>query len=382
MKRIILLSSFVLTQTIFATTLTIYNSNIALVQESQEFEITKDEKELVYDNLPNTLLENSVDVELPKAITLYSQTYRPKKITQQDIEKAKELTNKLTFQIKSEKKLKADLQLSYLAQNISFATDYALHIDKNRANITAWIDITNNSGKDFKNATVNLIAGDINRAYNHPQPISDSMVAMDKAAPTHKAIAGYHRYSLPIKIDLNTYEKRRVKLFGAKNIVIQNSYIAMMNNPLYLMGERSSDVRRAVNLKALQRELPAGLVRIYTKDEGMKLLLGESSIANTPKNTPLTLQVGKDFDTKVKQTMLSRKDTKEHFDVSVKYTVSNNSESDKVVTLQIPFNKKEGSSVRSKLKYVYTKGNLVTFTLKVKANSERSFDVEFKSRRR
>ncbi|QOP45082.1 DUF4139 domain-containing protein [Sulfurimonas paralvinellae] len=385
MKRIILLSGFVLTQTIFATTLTIYNSNIALVQESQEIEIQKDEKEFVYDNLPNTLLDNSVDIKLPKEVTLYSQSYRPKRISQQDLAKNKELTNKLTFDIKSAKTLKADVKLSYLAQNISFAADYVLNIHKDQVNLTAWIDITNNSGKDFKNATVNLLAGDISRAYSHPQPVMyrSNMTAMDKTAkPTHKAVSSYHKYTLPRKIDLNTYQKHRVKLFGAENISIKSDYTALMNNPLYLMGERSSRVTHNIHLKGLQKELPAGIVRIYRDDEGEKLLLGENSIANTPKNAPLKLQVGKDFDTKVTQTMHSRNDTKTAFDVTVTYKLLNNSDEDKMLTLQIPFNKKQSSRIHSKLKYVYTKGNLVTFTLKVKANSERSFDVRFQSNRR
>ncbi|HFB54049.1 MAG TPA: hypothetical protein ENJ67_04885, partial [Sulfurimonas autotrophica] len=169
MKRIILLSGFVLTQTIFATTLTIYNSNIALVQESQEFEIKKTDKELEYNAIPTTLINDSVDIEFPQAVTLYSQIYRRKNLTQHDLAKEfleKQVAlhdnsnvtllalsgnnaiiktkegrvktvniadivfpslphnlqahNSLAFQIKSSKTLKANVDISYLAQNISF----------------------------------------------------------------------------------------------------------------------------------------------------------------------------------------------------------------------------------------------------------------------
>ncbi len=433
MKRIILLSSFVLTQTIFATTLTIYNSDIALVQESQEFEIKKTDRELEYDDIPNTLINNSVDIELPEAVTLYSQVYRRKNLTQHDLAKKfigkkvaishgskvtllalsghhaivknsagtietvqtaemifpylpknLQADNTLAFEIKSAKTLKTNVDISYLARNITFSSDYVLNLHKDKADITAWVDIVNNSGKDFKNATVNLIAGDINRAYNHVQAVAyrSRMLASDKENIAHKSIAGYHHYALPRRMDLNAFEKTRVKLFKQSDVAIQNSYIATMNNPLYLMGERSSGVTREVQLKDLQRELPTGLVRIYAKDAEEKLLLGEDNIANTPKNTPVTLRVGKDFDTKVTQKMLSRKDTNTQFDVRIEYKISNNSNEDKTITLKIPFNKKSGSYIDSKLKYVYTKGNLVTFTLKVKANSQRSFDVNFKSKRR
>ena len=433
MKRIILLSGFVLTQTIFATTLTIYNSNIALVQESQEFEIKKTDKELEYNAIPTTLINNSVDIEFPQAVTLYSQIYRRKNLTQYDLAKEfleKQVAlhdnsnvtllalsgnnaiiktkegrvktvniadivfpslphnlqahNSLAFQIKSSKTLKANVDISYLAQNISFSTDYVLNLHKNRADLRSWVNIVNNSGKNFKNTRVNLVAGELNRAYNHPTPVAyrAKMLASDKESITHRAVAGYHHYALPRKIDLNSYEKQRIKLFAHNDIAIKNNYIATMNNPLYLMGERSSSIKREIELQALRNELPAGLVRIYTKDAGEKLLLGESNIANTPKNSPVSLIVGTDFDTKVTQKMRSRNDTNTHFDATIEYTVRNNSDEDKIVTLHIPFNKKRGSHISSKLKYVYTKGNLVTFTLKVKANSKRSFDVNFKSSRR
>ena len=379
MKRIILLSSLVLTQTIFATTLTIYNANMALVQESQEFSIKKDENDLLLKNIPDTILDNSIDVTLPASVTLQWQTYRPKRYKRHE---KKEIKSKLALHVESEENITTNLDISYLTRNINFATDYVLNIDKNRAEFNAYIDIQNNSGKDFKNTTVNLIAGNINKSYSHPQPIMYRKMTTDKNLPSHKAIAGYHKYSLPMKLDLNSYEKKRVKLFKTQEIPFENKYIAKMNNPLYLMGERSSQVKRELHLKANNHALPAGIVRIYTQDAGEKLLLGETSIANTPKNRPLTLSVGQDFDTKVTQKILSRNDTNKEFDVEVAYTIINNSDEEKLVTLHIPFNKKSGSHIISKLKYSYTKGNLVTFTLKVKANSQRSFDVQFKSRRR
>jgi len=432
MKRIFLLSTFVLTQTIFATTLTIYNSNIALVHETHEFKISKQNDTLIYDDIPNTLVNDSLNIELPPSVQLYSQTYKRKNLTQYDLAKkflGKEITCNngshakiltisgnnviveneggevfiskisdivfpylpkglqanatLNFNIHATKDLKTNIEISYLAKNISFSNDYILNIDKNRASLQGWVNIINNSDKDFRNTTINLLAGDVHRAYNHAQPVMyKAMVAADQSPVTHKTISGYHKYTLPFKTNLNSYEKKRLKLLEYKNITIQNSYIAVMNNPLYLMGERSSSVKRDITIANLDRELPSGIVRIYTKDEGETLLLGETNIANTPKETPITLQVGQDFDTKVNQKVISRNDTKELLDVNIEYQLTNHSDEDKILTLRIPFNKKVGSKVISKLKYSYTKGNYVTFILKVKANSQRSFEVNFISKRR
>ncbi|MEN4054246.1 hypothetical protein [Sulfurimonas sp. NWX79] len=208
------------------------------------------------------------------------------------------------------------------------------------------------------------------------------MVTADKSALTHKAVAGYHKYTVPFKVDLNSYEKRRVKLFEYKDIPIQNSYIARMNNPLYLMGERSSSVNRELQISNLDRELPSGVVRIYTKDDEEPLLLGETNIANTPKKSPIILKVGKDFDTKVTQKVISRKDTNLRFNVTIAYTLTNHSDEDKFITVEIPFNKKSDSKVISKEKYSFTKGNLLTFHLQVKANSKQSFRAKFITKRR
>jgi len=433
MKKIFLLSTLVLTQTIFATTLTIYNSNIALVHESHEFTIQKQDEHFVYNNLPNTIIDDSVNINFPSSVTLYSQVYKRKTLTLTDLAKhfiGKELQlkndttvklitlngntpivqskdgkvflskiseivfpylpnnletqNALDFQIKAKENLTTNIDISYLARNISFTSDYILNINKNKASFQGWIDITNNSGKDFKNTKVNLIAGDINRAYTYNAPVAyKSMVAATQDSPiAHKAIAGYHKYTLPFTVNLNAFEKRRVKLLEYKNITIKNHYLAKMSNPIYLMGERSSSVSREITLKRLDKALPGGKVRIYTKDDNEVLLLGEQSLRNTPKNTPLTLRVGKDFDTKVIQKVLSRTDTNKRFNVTIEYIVTNHSDEDKTITIEIPFYKRTDSKVISKEQYHYENANLLLFKIFVKANSHKSFKAKFISKRR
>jgi hypothetical protein len=384
MKRVFFLSGLVLTQTLLASTLTIYNSGIALVHENIHFEITKNDKQFNYNNIPDTLIEDSVDINFPTDVTLNSEVYKNKKFLPRELKKKSHLTSSLLFNIQSTKNYNTTIDLNYLMSHIRFHSDYQLHIEKERADLTAWVDITNDSGKDFNNVSVNLIAGEPHKTHNYLRSISykSDMPVMHKSNIADINIAGYHKYSLPSPITLKSYEKTRIKLFEYKNISIQNSYIADMNNPLYLMGERSSSVTREVAIKGLSKELPAGLVRIYTGDADQKILLGEDRVQNSPKESAIKLKIGKDFDTKVSQKVLSRNDSKEMFNVDVTYTLSNHSNEDKIITLHIPFNKKESSKVISKQKYSFTKGNLVTFTLKVKANSKRSFHAEFISKRR
>lgn len=430
MKKIIFLSTLVLTQTMFATTLTVYNSDLALVKESKEFELNRHDTDFSYDEIPNSIVLDSLNVILPKSVILESQTYRQKTLTQHNIasafinksaryknslvkilavnnaqtvvknSKSEVFTVKtselifptlptnifskpaLVFKIKTHKAQKADIGFEYLAKNINFTTDYILDIKGDRANLTAWADIQNNSSKSFKNVNLNLVAGDLNRVKNFNRPKSYRVMSeRSNSAVIQQGVQNYHLYKIPFQVDINSHEKIRVKLLTFESIELSNEYTATAFNPLYLMGERTSMVERSARLKPLDSALPTGVVRAYTQHESVPLLLGESKIYNTPKSKPLNLKLGRDFDTRVVQKVISRNDDRYHFNAFIAYTLFNNSNKDKVINLEIPFNKEATSTISSKLKYRFTKGNLATFTLKVKANSQKSFNVNFKSKR-
>jgi hypothetical protein len=430
MKKIIFLSTLVLTQTMFATSLTIYNSDLALVKDSKEFELNKRDTDFSYDDIPHSLVLDSVKVILPKDVILESQTYKQNNLTQHNIansfiDKSVKYKNShvkilavdnantivensksevftvntselifptlptnifskpaLVFKIKTQKTQKANIGFEYLVKNINFTTDYILDIQGDKANLTAWADIQNNSSKSFKDVNLNLVAGDINRVKNSDRPESYKVMSTrSNAAVIQQDTQSYHLYKIPFKVDINSHEKIRVKLLTFKDIELSNEYTATAFNPLYLMGERTSMVERSASLKPLASALPTGVVRAYTQHESTPLLLGETKIYNTPKSKPFSIKLGKDFDTRVVQKIISRNDDKYNFNAFVAYTIFNNSDKDKIINLDVPFNKEATSAISSKLKYRFTKGNLATFTLKVKANSQRSFNVNFKSKR-
>ena len=52
MKKTILLTTLVITQTILASTVTIYSSNIAYISETRDLYIKKDTSKVVYDDIP------------------------------------------------------------------------------------------------------------------------------------------------------------------------------------------------------------------------------------------------------------------------------------------------------------------------------------------
>ena len=81
------------------------------------------------------------------------------------------------------------------------------------------------------------------------------------------------------------------------------------------------------------------------------------------------------------QTVLSRNDNKHSFNAKIKYRVKNASDEEKTVKLFVPFNTREDSIVQTNQKYRMTKGNLVTFSVRVKANASKEFHVYFESKK-
>ena len=414
-----------------SNSLIVYNSNIGLVHEERKLSLSPSDASILYKGVASTIETDSVNVELPKDVIVYSQQYRYDKLTRQklldahigktvklgkeDVEllsyenatclvkssngaimsaEAKdvvfqtipeELITKpsLVWNIKSASAYETNMKMDYIIKNITWKSDYVLNLDANKANLSGWISVNNNSGKAFKETQLYVLAGDVNRANGErPRPEARYMKAMmDSLEVEERSYEGYHLYAIPFKVNLANQEKTELKFISENSLDVSRKYSATLANPLYMNGEIQTDVSQYAIVQALDVPLPKGVVRTYSKLQNVSMLLGETSINHTPKNTPIELKLGKNFDLKVTQTVLKRNDDKNNFDVDVEYKVQNSSDEEKTVELLAPFNNNRGSKIETKQKYKFTKGNLVTFSVKVQANSFSDFKVNYESKR-
>ncbi len=424
------LSLFVGASSLFGSSLVVYNSNIGLVHEERPLRLDKNSHSIIYKDVASSIITESINLKLPKGVQLYSQQYRYDKLTLAKLleynigkkvkvgkdsftllaanNKEAILKNKkgnivtreskaiifdkipnrllskpsLLWNVKTDKNINAKLELDYLIKNIKWSANYVLDIVKNRANLRGFITLTNNSGKNFKNTTLYTLAGTINRVRN-PQPriMYSKMMAQNRPMVQESSHEGYHIYKIPFKVTLANKEKTQINFQNFQNIKVQREYEAQMSNPLFFHGESNINVNQYITLQKLDTPLPSGVVRIYSKLHDTSILLGESSIKHTPKNEALKLKIGVNFDIKVKQSILKRSDSNNYYSADIRYTLSNHSDEEKRVALLIPFNKNRDARIKSAQKYVYTKGNLATFSIKIKANTDKSFDVHFESRK-
>lgn len=441
------LSAAVLSEKIENNSLIVYNGNIGLVHEERDLKVKKDDVSITYEGVASTIETDSVNVKLSDSINIYSQQYRFDKLTQakilnahigkkiqvkvlKDVKNFKiinatllsnegsrtlvktdknkiisvnssniifksipdELITKpsLVWNINATKNVNTKMEIDYLIQNIDWKSDYILNLSKNSANLNGWITVNNRSGKKFEDTELNVLAGEINRAY---KPVTNYrkakvMMVQESMDVSHQAHEGYHFYTIPFKVNLANNEKTQIKFLSKKGIHVQREYSATMNSPLHMYGEKAHSVSQSILIKGLNDPLPQGVIRTYSALGKQNILLGENNIEHTPKNTPIKLTVGKNFDIKVTETVLSRDDDKRYYDATIKYTIKNSSDEDKKIIVYVPFNRHSSSKIMSSSpviktsqKYEYTKGNLVTFKIDVKANSSKNFKVNYESKK-
>jgi hypothetical protein len=430
-----------LSKSVNEDSLIVYNGNIGLVHEQRNLSISKNEDKIVYEGVANSIEVDSVNVSLPQEINLKSQQYRFDQLTQSKLLEAhigknievrlpkddqsfkiinarllssentkslvqasdgniitvdsdaiifreipEELITKasLVWNVETQNSVNAPMQIDYLINNISWQSNYILNLSKDEASLDGWISIDNRSGKAYEDVELHVLAGDINRAAQAPIHYKQAraMAMMeDSSNVVHQAHEGYHFYTIPFKVSIANNEKTQIKFINKTNIAVQRKYSTQLSNPSTFNGHAQHTLTQSIALNPLDIALPKGVVRSYSKLGNTNILLGESNLAHTPKESALSLEIGKSFDLKVIESIESRDDSQYRMSATVKYTLKNNSNEAKIMELLIPFNKDENSKVKTEQDFTYTKGNLVTFSISVDAMSTKEILVNFISQK-
>ena len=205
-----------------------------------------------------------------------------------------------------------ELELSYLTAGLSWKADYVgeLAADDSRLDLTGWVTLKNTSGTSYRDAQLQLVAGDVNRVRDLPSPAmaKEGMRMMAAAAPMmeEEALFEYHLYSLAQPTTIADNQSKQVALLAAQNIPARKELIFMGHDYYYRaqQGEIGVKLKASVFLEIDNREeanlglpLPKGVVRIYKQDsQGKAQFVGEDRIDHTPKNETLRLKLGEAFD--------------------------------------------------------------------------------------
>jgi hypothetical protein len=212
----------------------------------------------------------------------------------------------------SDKAGAATAQLSYLTGGLGWQADYvaSLSPDEKSLDIDGWVTLTNQSGTTYRDAKLQLVAGDVHRVQQAMMKTMDMMAPAPAASArqemTEQSLFEYHLYTLNRPTTIAENQTKQVALLSAASVPVEKEFRFTNLTDRGYAG-RFGDQERVnatvfvsfVNndTSHLGMPLPKGTVRVYKADaDGQVQFVGEDAIDHTPKNEDVRLTLGQAFD--------------------------------------------------------------------------------------
>lgn len=212
------------------------------------------------------------------------------------------------------------VELTYLSDNLNWKADYVAHLlDSKKLNLKGWVTLTNNSGSDYPNAKLQLVAGELNRVQENRREMMAMDISVKKArvaaAPqmSQESLFEYHLYTLDRPTTIKNKQQKQVSLLVANDVPYEKRLVIKGQD---YFGWRKWDY--GSEYQALQTEvkviidnkkanhlgmpIPAGVIRTYQNDSNHNAqFIGEDHVTHTPENERIELLLGKAFDVTAKR---------------------------------------------------------------------------------
>jgi hypothetical protein len=230
----------------------------------------------------------------------------------------------LNWKINADAPGKLDAELAYVTSGMNWQADYNIVAPENGddLDVIGWITMENQSGKAFTNATIKLMAGDVNKIQSGNGMARMNAVTAVSAitfpAPTvsQKAFEDFHLYSLARPTTLLDGETKQVEFIRASGVKSEKVYVydgaeidwnQFQYNQEYMRQNSEFGVQSDTKV-AIMREfknseanhlgmpLPKGRVRFYKQDGNQLEFTGENVIDHTPQDELIKIYTGNAFD--------------------------------------------------------------------------------------
>jgi hypothetical protein len=205
------------------------------------------------------------------------------------------------------------VEASYLATKLAWNADYVLTVarDDKAADLNGWVTLTNGSGTAFRNAKLQLVAGDLHRVQQQIGRMMDAMKARSapaaQEAMAQESFSEYHLYTLGRKTTINNNQTKQVSMLEGDAVPVVKRFVVDGQSYYYQNFQHpGAPIKDLVavyyQLKNEQKAglgvpMPAGNVRVYQEDsKGGVQFVGEDRIDHTPKDETINLRIGNAFD--------------------------------------------------------------------------------------
>jgi hypothetical protein len=233
----------------------------------------------------------------------------------------------LDWTIETDRAGPINAELAYVTGGFNWNADYNfVQGVGNALDIIGWVTLENRTGKEFENARVKLMAGDVNKLQPQGGPGGVARFAVSGGlggfAPgpqvVEKTFDEYHLYTLQRPVTIHGSESKQVEFVRAAGVKADVLYVydgakidanryqgwqaeAIRQEPTYgtLSNPKVWVMREFRNSQAnyLGLPLPKGKIRFYRRDtDGRLEFTGEDAIDHTAKDEAVRVFTGAAFD--------------------------------------------------------------------------------------
>jgi hypothetical protein len=205
-----------------------------------------------------------------------------------------------------------DIELTYLSGGLNWKADYTAELTPkdDRIDLRGLITLQNSSGTAYRDASVQLVAGDVNvvRSAFQPSPMPLRMIGATTARSSsvvQQELLEYHLYTLARRTTILDNQTKQVELLTAPDVAVTKT-LELRGQPYYytaVNGDLGRQLKVATYLSfrnegaSLGIPIPRGTVRVYKRDTaGTAQFVGSDNIDHTPKGESIRLHLGDSFD--------------------------------------------------------------------------------------
>jgi len=299
------------------------------------------------------------------------------------------------------------IELTYLAGGINWSADYNIYLadDESALDLRGLITLRNRSGHAYREASLKLIAGDVDRIepeadYAEERLMAAMSAAADESGDVEQRDLGeFKLYAIARPISIEDEETKQIEFVRGADIAAMVTYVFDSSpafhgyyRPIdYLEGRGMHVAQVRTHLEfntggasGLGADLPAGRARVYKADvDGAVALIGENIIGHSPEGEDLSLRLGAAFDltgerTQTDFSFVSRLVARESFAISLR-----NRKKDEAVEILVPerlYRWRDWQMIESSAPFMKADAASIEFAITVPPGAEEvlTYTVEYK----
>ena len=194
------------------------------------------------------------------------------------------------------------VEVSYLTTGMDWHAEYVGLLDEASSgmNLDAWVSVNSRCGATFEDARLKLVAGEVHRApAQEAVRRAKGVYQMEAEARTDRGFEDreffeYHMYELDRRITLRNNQIKQIALFPPATVSTEKEFFYNAARDAEKVEVRLTFVNQ--ESAGPGRPLPAGVFRIYKRDQGGLEFVGEDRIDHTPRGETVKVTMGMAFD--------------------------------------------------------------------------------------